>query len=208
MKKINAPCFYTLLITIVFLFTDCQTNNGNNLVKDIDGNVYQTFTIGNKLWMAQNLRVTRYRNGDLIPRVPDPASWSTCTTGAYCHYNNDTSHVAAYGNLYNWYAINDSRNIAPEGWHIPTDEEIAALVALLETDPTSARTLKANGLAGYRYARGGTFHTMGFNGYWWSATRSYEIYDWSPRLFTGFADVQRNDYEARYGLAVRCVKDE
>lgn len=197
----------TSLIVIIFLFTSCTYNQPETYVTDIDGNVYPTVTIGNKVWMAANLRVTRYRNGDDITLAPDSTPWNKSTTGARCYYNNDTAHVAATGLLYNWYVINDSRNIAPEGWHIPTDEEITALTAELEKYPDQASKLKANGLGGYRFYTGRTYHTRGFNGYWWSTNRSFEIFDWSSRLFTTLADVQRNNYEASYGLAIRCVKD-
>ncbi len=88
---------------------------------DIDGNVYQIVKIGNQWWMAENLKVTHYRNGDAIPNVTNADQWIELATGAYCNYNNDTIHVASYGRLYNWYAVKDSRNIAPEGWHVPTD---------------------------------------------------------------------------------------
>jgi len=196
-----------LSITIVFLLTACETKNAHNVVTDIDGHMYPTLTIGNKVWMAKNLQVTHYRNGDPVPNITDSTAWSNSTTGAYCNYNNDTNHVTTYGRLYNWYAIHDNRNIAPEGWHIPTDEEITALVSWLEKDPASVNTLKQNGLGGYRFYSGGSYHTQNFNGYWWSTTRSFELYDWSPRLFTGFADVQRNEYEGHDGLSVRCVKD-
>ncbi|WP_207515350.1 fibrobacter succinogenes major paralogous domain-containing protein [Longitalea luteola] len=200
-------CIDLLYIILLTGLTHCTTGKADNQVTDIDGHVYATVTIGNKVWMAENLRVTRYRNGDLIPHIEDTTAWSTSTTGAWCNYNNDAGNAAIYGRLYNWYAINDSRNIAPEGWHIPTDEEIAALISLLETKPAMAEIVKAKGLGGYRFCNGGSYHTIDFNGYWWSATRSYEIYDWSSRLFTGFADVQRNRYESNFGLAVRCVKD-
>jgi uncharacterized protein (TIGR02145 family) len=200
MKNIN-------LIVIIFLFASCTYSEPATEVTDIDGNVYPTVTIGNTIWMAANLRVTRYRNGDAIPLVTDSTTWHKSTTGVRCYYNNDTANVATKGVLYNWYVINDSRNIAPEGWHIPTDKEITALTAELERDPAQASKLKANGLGGYRFYTGRTYHTMGFNGYWWSANRSFEIYDWSTRLFTALADVQRNNYEASYGLAIRCVKD-
>lgn len=206
MKNEYPICSYVLSIAIALLFACCTTSN-NNTVRDIDGHEYPTLTIGKQIWMAENLRVTRYRNGDAIPNITDTTAWNACTSGAYCNYNNDTRDVATHGRLYNWHAINDSRKIAPEGWHIPTDEEIATLVAWLEKDTNSADKIKANGLSGYRHCHGGTYHTRGFNGYWWSANRSFEIYDWSPRLFTGFADVQRNRYEAVYGLAIRCVKD-
>jgi uncharacterized protein (TIGR02145 family) len=206
MKYLTITCSYLLSLAIALLFTCCIATN-DNAVKDVDGHIYQTITIGKQVWMAENLQVTRYRNGEPVQHITDTAVWSACTTGAYCNYNNDTGHVAGNGRLYNWHAIHDSRTLAPEGWHIPTDEEIATLVTWLEKNPATADTLKVQGLAGYRHCNGGTYHTMGFNGYWWSANRSFEIYDWSPRVFTGFADVQRNRYEAGYGLAVRCVKD-
>lgn len=199
--------FYLLFITLTTLLTHCTSTHTGNQVTDIDGHIYATITIGNKVWMAENLRVTRYRNGDPILLIEDSAAWSTTTSGAWCHYNNDTGNTALYGRLYNWYAINDSRNIAPAGWHIPTDDEIAELVTLLETNPDLAPKLKSKGLGGYRFCNGGSYHTIDFNGYWWSVTRSYEIYDWNYRLYTGFADVQRNRYESNYGLSVRCVKD-
>ena len=94
---------------------------------DIDGNVYQTVKIGGQWWMAENLKVTRYRNGESIPNVKDGSEWSNLGTGAWCAYNNDTTNVPTYGLLYNWYTVDDSRNIAPEDWHIPTDEEYTAL---------------------------------------------------------------------------------
>jgi uncharacterized protein (TIGR02145 family) len=92
-------------------------------VTDIDGNVYNTVTIGTQTWMAENLKTTRYRNGDPIPNVTDATEWSNLLTGAYCDYDNKPDNSAIYGKLYNWYAGNDSRNIAPVGWHMSTDEE-------------------------------------------------------------------------------------
>lgn len=92
-------------------------------ITDIDGNTYKTIQIGDQLWMAENLKVTHYRNGDSIPNVTSGGDWSNLSNGAYCNYNNDESDVSTYGRLYNWYAVDDSRNLAPEGWHIPSDEE-------------------------------------------------------------------------------------
>ena len=96
-------------------------------VTDIDGNVYQTVQIGDQLWMAENLKVTHYSNGDAIPNITSNSTWGNTYTGAYCVYNNTPANADTYGNLYNWYAVDDSRNIAPEGWHVPTDEEIMEL---------------------------------------------------------------------------------
>jgi uncharacterized protein (TIGR02145 family) len=92
-------------------------------VTDIDGNVYNTIKIGDQWWMAENLKVTRYRNGDDIPNVTLDSEWAALSTGAYCSYQNNSGNETTYGLLYNWYALEDSRNIAPDGWHVPTDEE-------------------------------------------------------------------------------------
>ncbi len=95
----------------------------NRTVTDIDGNTYRTVKIGDQWWMGENLKTTHYRNGDLIPNVTDDSEWIGLQTGAYSNYNNDTSHGAVYGRLYNWYAVDDSCCLAPEGWHVPSDEE-------------------------------------------------------------------------------------
>ena len=90
---------------------------------DIDGNVYKSVKIGEQEWMAENLKVTRYRNGDAIPNEIDDSEWGSLTTGAFGTYENDESNASVYGYLYNWYAVNNSRGIASEGWHVPTDED-------------------------------------------------------------------------------------
>ena len=92
-------------------------------VTDIDGNTYLTIKIGKQWWMAENLKVTHYRNGEALPNITDNSAWENLTAGAYCNYNNDEIHVDTYGRLYNWYAVNDSRGLAPEGWHVPSDDE-------------------------------------------------------------------------------------
>ena len=100
---------------------------GSPPVVDIDGNVYQTVQIGDQVWMAENLKVTHYRNGDAIPNVTSNSEWAGLSTGAYCAYDDNESNADTYGYLYNWYAVDDSRNIAPQGWHVPTDDEIKQL---------------------------------------------------------------------------------
>jgi len=98
-----------------------------NTVTDIDDNVYQTLVFGNQEWMIENLKVTRYNNGDSIPNVTDNLAWAGSFTGAYCVFDNDPANAEIFGNLYNCYAVDDARGLAPEGWHIPTDEEIKLL---------------------------------------------------------------------------------
>jgi len=96
-------------------------------VTDIDGNVYQTMKVGEQWWLAENLKVTRYRNGEAIPYLMNAEKWYGQTTGAYCEYDNNLENVPTYGRLYNWYAVIDRRYLAPEGWHVPSDEEWSQL---------------------------------------------------------------------------------
>lgn len=114
-------------------------------VTDIDGNVYKTVKIGNQFWMAENLKVIHYRNGDLIPNVTSNDSWYNLSTGAYCNYNNDEGNVATYGRLYNWFAVGDSRNIAPAGWHVPSDAEWKQLEMYLGMSQVEADAMEWRG---------------------------------------------------------------
>jgi len=98
-----------------------------NGLMDIDLNYYQVVTIGTQTWMAENLKTTRYRNGDPIRIVTEDLYWSSLSTQAYCNYDNDPNNSTTYGRLYNWYAVNDDRKIAPTGWHVPTDAEWTTL---------------------------------------------------------------------------------
>ena len=101
----------------------------------------ETVVIGNQEWMKKNLDVSMYRNGDLIPEVKDKQEWINLTTGAWCYYNNDSQNGKLYGKLYNWYAVNDSRGLAPEGFHVPTIDELNIITDLTEQS-------KFNGLSG------------------------------------------------------------
>jgi len=108
----------------VWTFT---TYDFNGTVIDFDGNIYLTLIIGDQEWMVENLKVTHYRNGDPILNVTSFEAWAGLSTGAYCVYDNTPSNTDTYGNLYNWYAMDDPRGLAPDGWHVPTDEEIMEL---------------------------------------------------------------------------------
>ena len=99
---------------------------------------YKTIKIGNQLWMAENLKVTHYRNGDAILNVTDDDEWKELEDGAYCSHMNAETNAETYGYLYNWYAIDDARNIAPEGWHVPTDEEWKELEMYLSMSQSDA----------------------------------------------------------------------
>lgn len=105
-------------------------------VTDIEGNVYHTITIGSQTWMAENLRVTKYRNGEAIQNETDNTKWKALKTGAYCNYNNNTepNSNAKFGRLYNFFAVTDKRNLAPTGWHIATVAEWKTLENYLATN--------------------------------------------------------------------------
>src|ERR1700690_4031958 len=112
---------FTIGMLLMFIISckkdDASDPMNQNEVTDIDGNVYKTVTIGTQVWMVENLKTTRYRNGDLIPNKTDASEWANLTTGAYCDYDNTPSNSAIYGRLYNSNAVIDSRKIAPAGWH-------------------------------------------------------------------------------------------
>ena len=144
-----------LQVILIILALGASWNcDKDTTVTDIDGNVYQTVQIGDQVWMAENLKVTHYRNGDAIPNVTSNSEWAGLSTGAYCAYDDNESNADTYGYLYNWYAIDDSRNIAPEGWHVPTDAEWKELEMQLgmsqsEADDTGWRgTNEGSKLAG------------------------------------------------------------
>jgi uncharacterized protein (TIGR02145 family) len=100
-------------------------------ITDIDGNEYKTVTIGPQCWMQENLKTTRYRNGDPIPAGLSDDYWYSTTSGAYVIYNNDIINNDIFGKLYNWYAVADSRHLCPTGWHEPSDAEWTTLETYL-----------------------------------------------------------------------------
>jgi uncharacterized protein (TIGR02145 family) len=142
MKKnfLNWIPFFVALLLLLALADCCKrelSSDSNKLksakiknlkgrVADIDGNVYKIVSIGTQDWMTENLKVTRYQNGDPIQLVTDKYQWlyfGSSRTGAFCNYNNDINYVETYGCLYNAYAATDTRNIAPIGWHVPTEAD-------------------------------------------------------------------------------------
>jgi uncharacterized protein (TIGR02145 family) len=133
-------------------------------VTDVDGNMYYTVTIGSQVWMAENLRVTHYRNGDSIPNVSDASPWTNLITGAYCNYNNDGDNVATYGRLYNWYAVGDSRNIAPVGWHVASDSDWISMEKTLGMSQSEAEASGwRGGNEGCKLKETGTAHWLAPN---------------------------------------------
>lgn len=136
----------------VIQWADLAHDPGNT-VTDIDGNVYQVVEIDGVEWMAENLKVITYRNGDPIPNVTANADWAALETGAYVAYNNNPDHIETYGILYNWYAVDDERGLCPQGWRVPSDEELEDFMNFLDpngsiNDNNAAGKIKATGTLG------------------------------------------------------------
>lgn len=122
---------------------------GQESVRDRDGNLNRAVRIGTQVWMAQDLRVTRYRDGSPLSLITDVAKWRDAASGAYCWYENDrVGHRAAHGVLYDFHAVADARGLCPAGWHVPSDAEWAALVKYLGGPPAAGGSLKDT-LAGH-----------------------------------------------------------
>jgi uncharacterized protein (TIGR02145 family) len=116
-------------------------------ITDIDGNVYQTIRIGNQVWMKENLKVSKYRNGNSISTGLTDSQWSVTTNGAYTLYNNDVANNAIYGKLYNWYTISDARGLCPIGWHVPSDDEWKLLETILGLTASEVDAIGPRGIA-------------------------------------------------------------
>jgi len=149
-------------------------------VTDIDGNIYRTVKINNQWWMAENLKVTHYRNGDPIPNVTDN-TWASLIIGAYCDYNNDPTISMTYGRLYNYYARIDSRNLAPIGWHIATNADWGGLYSYLGglSAGNAGAKLKEVGTTHWQSPNAGSTNASGFTalpaGYRWNNSLFYGI---------------------------------
>lgn len=185
-----------------------------------------------RTWATKNLDVTRYRNGDPIPHVPDSLAWQELTTGAWCWYANDSAAYAHYGRLYNWYAVNDPRGLAPEGWHVLTDAEWDSLGRCL-SGAAAAYRLKEPGTAhwkspvpmadgssgfnalpaGLRSAQG-AFSGIGSSAVFWTASAGSISDAWCGRVLyhvnnrgVGSMVTGMGYMDQAEGYSVRCVRD-
>jgi len=215
-----------VLFGLLFILTNnCKKESNSNLVSDIDGNIYDTVAIGTQVWLVENLNVTHYRNGDPIPNVTDSAEWVNLTTGAYCNYDNSSANAEIYGRLYNWFAVNDSRNIAPIGWHVATLDEWIILENYLGSDTVAGGKLKETGTthwtdpntaatneSGFTALPGGLREPAGFFyidakiGNWWT-TSANGSKAWHAYTDAVTGSLLLIDSPKAVGYSVRCVKD-
>ena len=201
--------------------------NNCGIVMDIDGNEYATVIIGNQVWMAENLKVSKYRDGSAIPTGHSDNDWMNLSTGAYSVYDNTESNADTYGYLYNWYAVDDSRNIAPAGWHVATDAEWTTLTDYLGGTSVAGGKMKETGTShwnspntgatnesgftafpgGYRHYNNGKDYDIGSYGYFWSSSEVSSNSAWGRRLYYNNSEVYRNNDTKKRGCSVRCVRD-
>lgn len=226
MKTLNT----LLLLIVIACFTGCKKDVESVqkdllTVTDIDGNVYQTVTISTQVWMASNLKTTKYKDGIAIPLVTDGTAWSNLSTPGYCWYNNDAAtNKSTYGALYNGYTVNTGK-LCPTGWHVPSDAEWTDLTTYLGGEAVAGGKLKEAGTIHWNNPNSGATNTTGFTalpsgyrnyddpfgtigngGYWWSSSED-AINAWNRYVSSSSSDVYRNDYSKRNGFSVRCVKD-
>jgi uncharacterized protein (TIGR02145 family) len=197
---------------------------------DVDGTVYKTIKIGNQVWMAENLRVTKYKDGSTIPFKVALTDWRNLVTGAHCPTHWGVAATATYGYLYNWYAVNDARGLAPAGWHIPTKTEWQTLIDFVGGSAAATNKLKEAGSthwdlnntannssgftaigAGFRFENGNYPAVSGgspAHGSWWSSTSAGGANtSAAARDLQGNSQVKDAVFLYNYGLSVRCVKD-
>ena len=214
----------------VEFITLANPNLNSNLtygsVSDIDGNKYATIAIGAQTWMAENLKVSRYKNGEAISNVTDASSWAALTTGAFVYFNNEMIYNAVCGKLYNWYAVIDARGLCPAGWHVPSDEDWTTLTNYLGGESVAGGKMKSTGISLWRAPNieatnesgfsglpgdirygGGAFGVIGQGAVWWSSTEGSSIFSWDRRLAYSNGAVFRGDGAKRDGFSVRCLKD-
>jgi uncharacterized protein (TIGR02145 family) len=229
-----------IFLSVICFFGSCDfKSNDNRLEKNTESPESSDFnlpsvTICKQIWSIENLNVTQYRNGDIIPQVSDPNEWQNLSSGAWCWYNNDSANYWQYGKLYNWFAVNDKRGLAPQGWHLPTDFEWNTLIKCLDpisdtncqncSQSTNAGSALKNttgwndngngdnnsgfaGLPGGVRRENGVFDFVGNNGLWWSASK-FNISDaWGRCLYHSDNEFSKNFGNMSTGCSVRVIKD-
>lgn len=191
-------------------------------------NTLKEVKIGNQVWMTENLSVDKFRNGDLIPLAKTQAEWIMAGDKglpAWCFYDNNPANGEKYGKLYNWYAVNDHRGLAPTGWHIPSDIEWTQLTDNLGGDTIAGAKMKSikgwdkngngtnesgfSGLpSGNRSTSFASFNRIGENAYWWSSSEDENGMVWDRSLSGSNGNVSRDDFCYKDdGYSVRCLRD-
>ncbi|TAL63555.1 MAG: hypothetical protein EPN88_12055 [Bacteroidetes bacterium] len=211
---------------IIFSISCKKEEKPPGTVTDSDGNIYKTVKIGTQIWMAENLKTTRFNDGTAIPLITDTTAWANLSTPGYCWYSNDeATYKNLYGALYNGYTVSDS-NLCPTGWHVPSREEWQQLRTFLGDSITGGGKLKETGTdhwlspnkgaknsngfkalpAGFRYFHGSFASVLSFTCIW-SSTGTGTDDQWYIGLYSGEASFMMDHRNKTYGFSVRCTKD-
>jgi uncharacterized protein (TIGR02145 family) len=197
---------------------------------------YESVRIGNQEWITRNLDVDRFRNGDLIPHIESKEEWEEAGENgqpAWCYYDNDPENGEKYGKLYNWFAVNDLRGLALEGWHVPTDDEWTTLINYLGGEDIAGLKMKSierwdnwynqdgeiingnnsnssglNIIPGGNRFPGGRFVNIRNLASFWSATKSDLNYAWNCDLNFFNGVVIRSSNNKTFGASIRCLRDD
>jgi len=182
--------------------------------------------------MAENLKLTKYRDGSEITHITNNGDWYGLSTAAYGYYDNNPTNSEIYCRLYNWFAVDDSRGVCPEGWHVPSDEEYTVLTDYLGGESVAGGKMKSTGTieagtglwyspntgasnesgytglpAGYRDWENGTYNFLGYHGYFWSSTETSSSMAWYRDLaYTNSIALNTSSYKY-YGFSIRCLGD-
>jgi uncharacterized protein (TIGR02145 family) len=233
-QSIRLICLFLLTGILLTLSSGCKKKTDPEpepvaTVTDIDGNIYHKITVGTQVWLVENLKTTRYRNGDQIPNVTVDSLWnksSNNSTGAFCNYNNDVYTGNTYGLLYNWFAASDSRGLAPEGWRVASQADWQTLVSYLGGDTVAGGKLKETGTTHWFAPNAGATNVVGFTalpgglrvysgkyemigtfGIFWTTTVSDEFSAFNCGLFNETPGAVIDGKRKGYGFSVRCIKN-
>ncbi len=220
---------YLIVLATCMLVIQAYGQQYGSFKDSRDGSIYKTVKIGEQVWMAENLNASRFRNGDIIPEARTPEEWEKAGNDeepAWCYYENDSLNGIKYGKLYNWYAVNDSRGLAPDGYHIPSDNEWKGLDTFLGGEDVAWKKLKSSsgwsldngngnnksgfsGLPGGARIYGGiSFDDIGLGGYWWSSKSNNDSFKAEYYyLFYNYDYIPSAEGNKDDGFSVRCLKD-
>ncbi len=228
-QKQSAVYGFLILVLTIITTLSCLRAEGADRAVDIDGHGYNTVSKGGKVWMRDNLNVSRYRNGDEITQAETREEWLDAAAkgeGAWCYYNNDKAKGKTYGRLYNWFAVNDPRGIAPVGWHVPSREEwdnlATALAGVALPGRKKSPALKVwhypsasvdNAIhfnavpGGIRETEDDAFRFIGEEAFFWSASEATPAFASYAQFNFENSEIKLFLQEKREGISVRCIRD-
>jgi uncharacterized protein (TIGR02145 family) len=219
MDKIETFLKYLFILSSL-IFSSC----GGGMI-DQDGKSFKSIKIGNQEWMSENLNVSHFRNGDTIPEVRSSGEWKRMGEEgkpAWCFMQNDPEKGKKFGRLYNWYAVNDPRGLAPKGWHVASDDEWTSMINYLGGGVLAALKIRISGFTGNLNSpdensfsglpggcrnSSGEFYGVDNFGYWWSANEFDTANAYLRILNFVVCDINFQNYAKIYGVSIRCMRN-